>query len=476
MVSALALVLFAPAPVINVVTPVGAFPQKLGRHNRVVVYFGRGEEEPRFGPDWFNPKPTLSVRPSGVKAGQTITLTEANITSFPRKLADIEPGEYNVQAVVDLNLGGRTIGASPGNLYSKPVRIKFPLAKPLTLRCNQRVPEPTFRSTPRTQEVAVVSSLLTRFYGRRTMLRAAVNLPGAYAQNIGPKFPVIYEVPGFGGNHYSWSNKKTAADLVGGKPFIRVVLNPDCPTGHSVFADSAVNGPWGEALTTELIPAIERRFRALGTPQGRLLRGHSSGGWSTLWLQVNYPSFFGGTWSTSPDPVDFRDFQRMNIYRPNENAFVDSEGKPRPLARQGDSVLVNYQPFNDMERPIRGEQLGSFHAVFGVKDKNGDPIPLWNPLTGAIDAAVAEQWKKYDIGLILRRDWPKLERRLSGKIHVYMGTEDTFYLEGATRLLQSDLRRMKAKATVELFPGDHGSVMTPELISRIEREMAAVVP
>lgn len=113
MVSALALVLFAPTPVFNVVTPVGAFPQKLGRHNRVVVYFGRGDEEPRFGPDWFNPKPTLSVRPSGVKAGQTITLTEANITSFPRKLADIEPGEYNVQAVVDLNLGAEPSAEAP---------------------------------------------------------------------------------------------------------------------------------------------------------------------------------------------------------------------------------------------------------------------------------------------------------------------------------------------------------------------------
>ena len=108
--------------------------------------------------------------------------------------------------------------------------------------------------------------------------------------------------------------------------FIRVVLDPDCGTGHHVFADSATNGPRGAALIEEFIPYLERRFPLLADPRARLLNGHSSGGWSSLWLQVTYPDFFGGTWSTSPDPVDFRDFQRINIYASGENMFRDRDG------------------------------------------------------------------------------------------------------------------------------------------------------
>ena len=112
-----------------------------------------------------------------------------------------------------------------------------------------------------------------------------------------------------------------------GSDFIRVILDPDCGTGHHVFADSATNGPRGKALVEELVPFIERTFPAIADPRARLLNGHSSGGWSSLWLQVTYPDFFGGTWSTSPDPVDFRDFQQINIYAPGENMFKDSDGQ-----------------------------------------------------------------------------------------------------------------------------------------------------
>src|SRR5262249_37747890 len=153
---------------------------------------------------------------------------------------------------------------------------------------------------------------------------------------------------------------------------------PDCRTGHHVFADSDNNGPYGKALTEELIPHIEQTFRALGKPSARLLTGHSSGGWSSLWLQMTHPDFFGGVWSTPPDPVDFRDFQRVNIYQ-DANIFTDADGQPRPLARRNGKVIMHYQPFSDMEVVMgRGGQLQSFEAVFSPRGADSKPKPLWD--------------------------------------------------------------------------------------------------
>ncbi len=138
-------------------------------------------------------------------------------------------------------------------------------------------------------------------------------------------------------------------------------------------------------MTEELIPHIEAKFRGLAKPSARFVTGHSSGGWSSLWLQVTYPDFFGGTWSTAPDPVDFRDFQMVNIYDPKQNLFVDANGESRPLARKGKQVLVKYKPFNDMEVVMgRGGQLQSFEAVFSPRGKDGKPMPLWDRTTGVI--------------------------------------------------------------------------------------------
>jgi hypothetical protein len=223
----------------------------------------------------------------------------------------------------------------------------------------------------------------------------------------------------------------------------------------------------------ELIPEVEKRFHGARDASRRHVTGISSGGWGSLWLAVAYPDAWAGCWSHCPDPVDFRDFQRIDIYADGENMFVDHDGHDRPLARQGDQVLVLYRAFSDMERPLRGEQLGSFEEVFSPRGKDGKSLKLWNRDTGAIDKGVAEAWKPYDIGLTLRTHWTELAPKLAGKIHVYMGTEDTFYLEGAVKLLKHDLEAIKADAVVELVPGDHGSMMTRELRERIDTEMVA---
>src|SRR5262249_31409595 len=189
-----------------------------------------------------------------------------------------------------------------------------------------------------------------------------------------------------------------------------VVLDPNCRTGHHVLPDSANNGPCGKALVEELIPHIERTFRGIGRPEARFITGHSSGGWSSLWLQVAYPDFFGGVWSLSPDPVDFRDFQRINIYKGGENCFKDASGALRPLGRRDDKPILYFQPFSEMEFVLgRSGQLGSFEAVFSPRGPDGHPRQLWDRKTGVIDPEVAKSWEAYDINLVLKRNWKVLE-------------------------------------------------------------------
>jgi hypothetical protein len=393
---------------------------------------------------------------------------------FPGSLDKLAPGTYSVQAVVDLNLGGREIGRSPGNIYSTVQRITISEnTKNIDLVCDQVVPDELFKDSDAIKAARLRSEMLSKFYERPTIMRAAVILPESWRPNGSNTYPVIYAVPGFGGSFLDYSGRSQRNGTVrDGEEFIYVVLDPTVPTGHCVFADSANNGPWGTALVKEFIPFIEKSYRGYGKPEGRFVTGHSSGGWSSLWLQVAYPVFFGGTWSTSPDPVDFRDFQQINLYQQGVNMFRDSSGNERPIARRGDTPVLFYKQFSDMERPIRGEQLGSFEAVFSPKGKDGKPRQLWNRITGAVDSDVANTWRKYDIGLILRSNWKDLGPKLKGKLHVYMGTQDTFYLEGATELLQKDLRALGSDAIVELLPGDHGTVLTSALRTKIDKQMA----
>ena len=157
--------------------------------------------------------------------------------------------------------------------------------------------------------------------------------------------------------------------------------------------------------------------------------------------------------------------------------FTDPEGKPRPLARRGETPFLYYKPFSDMEEVMgHGGQLASFEAVFSPRGTDGKPKKLWDRKTGAIDPEVAKAWEQYDIRLVLERNWKTLGPKLAGKIHVYMGGSDTFYLDGATRLLQQSLKTLGSDAVVELFPGkNHGSLMTAELRERIAKEMAGQV-
>lgn len=458
-------------------TPSDRAPQVF--NGRIVLFFSRSHQQPRKQIDWFKPEPMFMYRAHNLNAGEKVTLSDDNLVSSGEKLSELT-GRYYVQAVVDLNLGGRSIGTSPGNLYgaSKQLMLEPGDDQAIDLEdCRNEVTAEPLHESEIYKSFSLKSKLLSAWYGRDTSMKAGVLLPVEYLSDAKRKFPVLYVVPGFGGDYKAITEfgGDYGPNMVkpGGEPFIIVVLDPNCPGGHSVFADSDNNGPWGTALTTELIPRLEKQYRAIGTPSARFLTGHSSGGWSTLWLQVAYSDFFGGVWSTSPDPVDFRDFQRINLYDPSQNMFKDAKGQDRPLAREGDKPIVTYKQFSDMERPLRGEQLYSFEAVFSPKGPDGEPQQLWDRQTGAINPVTAEAWKRYDIDYILRKRWQELGPKLAGKLHIFMGDMDTFYLDSATRQLKKDLKSLGSDAEVEILPGDHFTVMTDALLKKMGMEIGA---
>lgn len=430
----------------------------------------------RGGPNWFKPEPFFARDVKDWKPGEALMLG-GDTLGFPTPLAKLSKGTWYVQAVVDRGRG-MSFSTSPGNVYAETTKHDLdPAASgPIDLLLNKVYEERKFTETDRIKLVDVESKLLTAFHGRPTRLRAGVVLPASWETSKDRKYPVVYEIPGFGGTHHMAPFRRGSTD-VAGVEVLWVVLDPACPLGHHVFADSANNGPCGKALTEELIPHIEKTYRGIGTPANRFVTGHSSGGWSSLWLQVAYPDFFGGVWSTAPDPVDFRAFQLVDLTRPGANAFTDATGKPVPVARREGKAVLFYQSFSDMEAVMgHGGQLESFEAVFSPRGADGKPAKLWDRRTGAIDPAVAKGWEAYDIRLQLERNWKTLAPKLAGKLHVYMGSDDTFYLEGATQLLGESLKKLGSDAVVEIFPGkDHGSLLDAKLRKRIAEEMAAQV-
>ena len=303
--------------------------------------------EPRLGPNWFRPQPFFAVDVDNWRPGEPLRIG-AGADGFPGPLETLDPGKYAIQAVVRLNLDTHKIGDGEGNLYGPVVHADLDPKRGNTvaLEVDHAVGPRKFKSTERIKLVELRSPKLSAFYHRPIKHRAAVILPKeSDGERQATKLPTVYIIPGFGGDHFMAPVMADRPRLAYGSDFIRVVLDPDCGTGHHVFADSATNGPRGTALVEEFIPHIESSFPALADPRARLLNGHSSGGWSSLWLQVAYPDFFGGTWSTSPDPVDFRDFQRINLYASGENMFRDRDGKQRPIARMGGAPALFYHRF-----------------------------------------------------------------------------------------------------------------------------------
>ena len=470
----------APAPTVEVTfAPSLRSPPITGR--LYVFLSERQSGEPMRGPNWFAPEPFFRVEVENFAPGETCVIGDA-AAAFPAPLSELRPGEYRAQAVLDHDFYAHHPANGAGNLYSDVVTwsVGEHGAAPLRLTLTNTIAAAEFNDTVHVREVRLLSRLLSDFHGHDVYEFAGIVLPPSYEDEPDRYYPTIYEIPGFGGDHrraLRYARRGFTGDD-DGVEFIRVMLSGNCKWGHHVYADSATNGPRGAALVEEMIPHIEREFRAIPRPTARLVTGHSSGGWSSLWLQVRYPDVFGGVWSTAPDPVDFRDFQRINIYAsPPDNVFLEADGSPRPLARRGETPVVWYEQFSNMDDVLgRGGQLRSFEAVFSPLDDDGLPRRLWDRTTGQIDPQVAEPWQAYDVSLLLAENWPQLREKLAGKLHIFTGTLDTFYLEGAVLLLAEELAALGSDAQITIVEGaDHSSLMTQELRQQIRREMVETV-
>ncbi|MBX3368029.1 MAG: alpha/beta hydrolase [Phycisphaeraceae bacterium] len=434
--------------------------------------------EPRLeAGNWFEPPRILALDVEGLAPGAWVSIDGSQI-NFPG--GEIGAGAYAAQAFGRLNPDSPEPGRGVGDPYSAAVRFKVEEEsapdEAIELVLDRVVESEPFEETDRIRLVEMVSPSLSAFHGREVVMRAGVRLPREWEPDGSRTYPTVYWITGFGGDHTSIVGlDRMLSRVPGADECLIVVPDASCYWGHSVFADSATNGPRGRALVEELIPGVEARFRGAGERDRRAVTGGSSGGWAALWLQVMYPDSFGSCWSHCPDPVDFRDFQRINLYEPGANMYRDHDGNARPLARRNGEVILEYEPFVRMEDALGpGGQIASFEAVFSPRGADGGPLRLFDRETGEVDHEVARTWEPYDIRLYLERNWERVGAGLAGRLHVFAGSLDTFYLEGAVALLAESLSALGSDAEVKIVEG-MGHTVYPDGVRRmfvhlVERE------
>ena len=446
---------------------------------RLLVFLSQKKSgQPRFGPNWFHPEPFFAADVHHFQPGSTRFIADES-DGFPDKLSTLPAGEYRVQALLHHNFYSPHPGRGAGNFHGGVKTLDLDPATSGTVELVlDRVVEPKSDGRPGwAREVALKSRLLSDFHGREVIDRATVILPPSYDAQPQRRYPVVYIIPGFGGSHRGrqWRALTGRREAEPGEvEFIRVMLSGQCRWGHHVYANSATNGPRGDALVEELVPHVDENFRTFPAPTARFLTGHSSGGWSSLWLQVTYPDSFGGVWSSAPDPVDFRDFQQVDLYAdPPLSLYFDEEGNRRPIARRGTEPVLWYEPFCRMDDCLGyGGQMRSFEAVFSPLGPDAQPQKLWDRTTGRVNPEIARAWRQYDINLLLKENWTTLAPKLQGKLHITTGGLDTFYLEGAVELLDETLKELGSDAQVEVVPGaSHGGILTQDHIRTVRRQM-----
>ena len=468
-------------------------------------------------PDFLNPRSVwlAGIEVRNLTPGQAVDV-DPDVLAFPAPFSTAPSGDYQVMALLDVNHSYTYNGMGAGDLYSAVATVRGlnpASVSPIKLTLTKQALERKVADTDSIKLVTFESPSLTDFWGRPIIMRAGVVLPPSYEKSKTQRYPTVYAIHGYGGNHtVAWRRGPgLVKQMVEGKTpeMIYVYLDASFWLGHHVFADSVNNGPWGQALTTELIPYLEKRFRMDAVAKGRLLNGHSSGGWSTLWLQVNYADVFGGTWSTSPDPVDFRNFTGPDLTKyPPQNFYRGADGPPYNLIRYQGREIITMEDYAHLERVegYYGGQMASFEAVFGPRGPDGQPLPLFDRDTGRIDPLAQKAWERYDITRLLRTNWPRLEPKLRGKLHIIVGTQDTFHLEAGVYLLRdtltslgavissasrsvpgglsstngssgsaSDITRLPGGGYIEFIPGrDHFDLYQGGLADRIANEMYEV--
>ena len=438
------------------------------------------QAEPNDAPFWSSPQPMFGVDVASLAAGTPFTL-DASTPGADYSLAplkDLAPGRYRAQARLITTRRSSSWKDDAGNLFSLPATFEFKADQPTTVDFTLAGVTATrpFKEVPGAAELFEVrSELLSKFHKRDVTLRAGVVLPTKVEP--GRKYAAVYEIPGFGGDHRDASRRSARrgmtrdgvqSDLAANTFWI--ILDPESPNGHHLFTDSDNNGPVGEALVKELIPAIEAKYPLAAKPEGRLLRGHSSGGWSTVWLAINYPDTFGAAWSSSPDPVDLRAFQLVDIYS-SPNFYTDPKtGKELVSYTSGGVDRMTIRQENGGERVLganqtSGQQWHSWEAAWGPRDPKGFPAPLYDSVTGEIHKGVLDHYKKYDIAELVRTNPKKYADPLRRNVRLIVGDADDFSLNVAVGMLKESLTALPpmegpASGYIRILSGlDHASIM-----------------
>lgn len=436
------------------------------------------------------------------KAGESKTFT-ATAFGYPiQSLAQVPPGEYYVQAllhryetfhrkdghVVKLPMDrgeGQQWNQAPGNLYSKPVKVRIDarLKNIIRIELTESIPpvkEP--EDTKYIKHIKIQSKLLTEFWGRPMFLGAHILLPEGWDTHPDVKYPLAIFHGHFPANFSGFRttppdstlkpdyierfkltgyNKIVQEEAYNfykqwtGPAFPRVIAieiqhaNPYYDDSYAV--NSANLGPYGDAITYELIPEIEKRFRGIGQGWARFMYGGSTGGWEVLAAQVFYPDEYNGCYAACPDPIDFRAYTVVDLYKDKNAYFLQSDFKktPRPGMRNYlGHVSTTLQEMNYRELVLgtksrSGQQFDIWEAVYSPVGSDGYPKPIWNKRTGAIDSTVADYWKEhFDLSYIMKRDWAKIGSKLKGKVHIYCGDMDNYYLNNAVYLTEEMLKAL----------------------------------
>jgi hypothetical protein len=453
--------------------------------------------------------------------GRSVTI-DTSVPGFPvASLTQLPPGDYYVQGLLlpytrFARADGHTIWAhmdawegqrfnnAPGSLVSRVQKVRIEAGARIALALDNTLPPvPSLTDTEWVQRFRISSKKVSAFWNHDMPLGAVVLLPRGYAQSSGKRYPVVYTVGHFSerapfgftfdGCDRTESPEAKAARLVrsarepgcefqqawtGGKvpEFIAVFIQHPTPFyDDSYVLNSENNGPYGDAITQELIPEIDRRYRTIPAAHARLLTGGSTGGWDVLALQIHYPDVFGGAWSLYPDQVDFRHYQFGNVYADSnayavrDNGWLPAREIPANRSPEGLTELTMREE-NAAEAVIAsrgrsGGQWDGWQAAWAPVGADGYPKPLWDKRTGVIDHAVAEAMraKGYDLRDYLERNWATVGPKVVGKLNVAVGDMDNYFLNLAVYKLEAFLESTKQPGKGPYYNGrfDYGRPLKP---------------
>ncbi len=441
----------------------------------------------------------FGVTVDGMKPGDSVTIG-GGAAGYPiRSINDVPPGDYTAQAVLNIyetfhRSDGKTIklapdrgegqhwNLAPGNLYSTPKKVHLgPGAPPISISLDKVIgPIPPQPDTKYIRHLRIQSELLTKFWGRPMYLSAIVLVPEEFDEhpdarypemvfeghfpdgfedfrtippdpNLKPDYSYRFHLAGYNRIQQQEAYDEYKKWISPGFPRVLVIqiqhANPYYDDSYAV--NSANLGPYGDAIETELMPAVEKKFRGIGQGWARFLYGGSTGGWESLAVQIFYPDHYNGAFVACPDPVDFHAYMTTDLYNQSNMFFLQGAHKrvEQPAMRDylGHTLItvrdnIAYEAaLGDHGRS--GEQFDIWQAVYGPVGANGYPQAIFDKQTGEIDHVTAAYWHDhYDLDAILQRDWSTLGPKLRGKLHIYVGSDDTYFLNDAVYLMEDFLK------------------------------------